>query len=59
VVNSTGWQREVTVEWVNPANPALTSLTDLGLKRITVTVKHDGQVVTRLVALRSDKYSAE
>lgn len=56
LVNSTGWQWEVTVEWVTPANPAVTSLTDQGLKRITVTVKHDGQVITRLVGLRSDKY---
>ncbi len=59
VVNSTGWRREVTVEWVNPADPALTSLTDQGVKRITVTVKRNGQVVTRLVGLRSDKYTAK
>jgi hypothetical protein len=59
VVNSTGWQREVTVEYVDPANPANTSLTDQGLKRITVAVKHNGDVITRLVGLRSDKYTAE
>jgi len=59
VVNSTGWQWDATVEWVDPANPALTSLTDQGLKRITVAIKYDGQVVTQLVALRSNKYTAE
>jgi hypothetical protein len=62
LVNSTGWQREVKVENVDPANPggpALSNLNDQGVKRITVTVKHDGQEVTWLVALRSDKYTAE
>lgn len=57
IFNASGWQRDVTVELIDPANPATVSGTDQGLKRITITVQHNGQVVTRLVALRSDKYT--
>lgn len=57
VFNTSGWQRDVTVALVDPANPATASGTDQGLKRITITVQHSGQVVTELVALRSDKYT--
>ena len=54
VFNTSGWQRDVTVQLVDPADPATVSGTDQGLKRITVTVRHDGLVVTELVTLRSD-----
>jgi len=53
---SGNWQRQVSVEWVQPDNPARVIAQDLGLKRITVTVTGPGPTV-RLVALRS-KYSA-
>lgn len=53
--NSSGWQRNVVVEWVNPANPSATSATDQGLKRITVTVLYGSRTVSRLVSLRSDQ----
>lgn len=57
IVNTAGWQRDVTVELVVPANPALPAGTDLGVKRITVTIQRQGKVVTRTVALRSDEYN--
>ena len=50
------WQRDVLVEWVDPYNPANTVGTDQGVKRITVTLQRDGEIVAREVALRSDKY---
>lgn len=52
--NGEGWQREVQVEWVDPANLASISVSDQGLKRITVTVYLDGQVIARKAGLRSD-----
>lgn len=55
--NTTGWRTQVTVEYVVPTNPAVTSLTDQGVKRITVAVTKNGQVLTRLVALRTNKYT--
>ena len=57
IFNASGWQRDVTVELIDPADPATVSGTDQGLKRITITIQYNGQVVTRLVALRSDKYT--
>lgn len=52
----TGWQRSVTVQLVNVANPATLSNTDQGVKRITVTVRKNGTVVAQEVSLRSDKH---
>ena len=57
VFNSSGWQRDVTVEWVDPGNPTGPSGSDQDLKRITVTVRHNGSVVAQFFALRSSKYS--
>jgi hypothetical protein len=48
----TGWTRSVVVVWVTPANPAQTSLTETGLKRITVTVARRGVKIAELTALR-------
>ena len=56
LANTTNWERDVIVEWVDPNDPATVSVTDQGLKRITITVLYDGDVVARLVGLRSDKY---
>lgn len=53
--NSAGWQREVVVEWIDVTNPSVVSGTDQGVKRITVTVRRDGAVLARAVALRGDK----
>ncbi len=57
LANTTNWQRDVVVEWVDPSNPANTAGSDLGVKRITVIVQRNGVVVTRQVALRSDQYT--
>ncbi len=57
LANLNGWQREVVVEWVEPADPSTASPTDQGVKRITVTVRRGGNILTQLVALRSDKYT--
>ncbi len=57
--NLSGWGRSVTVEWVARANPASTSLTDQGVKRITVTVSRHGTQLAACVCLRTDKYSIQ
>lgn len=50
-----GWAREVTVEYVLPANPTTPTGTDKGLKRVTVTAISPGGKRTTLQALRSEK----
>ena len=52
----TGWQRIVTVEWVDPANPMTASGSDQGVKRITVTVSKDGVTLVRRFSVQTDKY---
>jgi hypothetical protein len=47
------WSRAVTVQYVNPGNPALTVGYDTGLKRIDVVVKRGGTVRGRASFLRS------
>lgn len=54
-----GWQRDVTVEWVQAANPAATSAVEQGLKRITVAVSFNGQKKASAVSVRSNKYVEE
>lgn len=56
IPDHTGWRRMVTVQWVNPANPSLVSNVDQGLKRVTITVSHQGETLARCVFLRSDRY---
>jgi MSHA pilin protein MshD len=52
--NATGWKREVHVYYVDPANPAGSPVgSDMGLKRIAVTVTGPDGDKTNLVALRS------
>ena len=57
VPNSTNWQREVTVQFVDPNDPVSVSGTDEEVKRITVTVRLNGAIVAVSSALRSDEYS--
>lgn len=56
LTNTTGWRQTVEVDFVTVANPAVTTNTDEGLKRITVTIYRGAAVAARLVALRSDRY---
>lgn len=52
IPNLTSWTRSVNVERLDPANLSLAPASELGLKRITVTVAHDGVPVTELVAFK-------
>ncbi|GAB5407271.1 MAG: hypothetical protein Aurels2KO_55020 [Aureliella sp.] len=47
-----GWQRQVTVEFLDPSTFTVTA-TDMGLKRIGVTVTSPGGKVTAVETLRS------
>lgn len=47
-----GWERRVTVEWVQSSNTTAASVTDTGLKRITVTILHRGDAVGTAVGLK-------
>ncbi len=47
------WRRTVAVEWVRTSAPGMTSASDQGLKRLTVTVYCDGVVVSLLTSLRT------
>jgi len=49
-----GWQRSVTVEWVDPANPTLVQGTESMAKRVTVKVHCGGMPVATLVAIKTD-----
>ena len=49
------WRRTVSVVWIRPGSLATASpQIETGLKRITVTVYHNGVVVTTLSAIRSN-----
>jgi prepilin-type N-terminal cleavage/methylation domain-containing protein len=48
-----GWTRKVEVKYAAPANTETDAISDLGLKRIVVTVMRGDQVVATLTALRS------
>ena len=49
----TGWQRAVTVEFVDPDNLTTVVGSDQGVKRIAVTVSRNDVVVSSLVAVRT------
>jgi hypothetical protein len=55
--NTTGLQRDVVVAWVDPNNPANVVGSDQGVKRVTVTVRRNSQVLATKVGLRSDVYT--
>ncbi|MBN2316803.1 MAG: type II secretion system protein [Sedimentisphaerales bacterium] len=48
-----GWQRSVTVVWVDPLNVAQAQSTETNAKRITVTATHDNIPVATLVAIKT------
>ena len=48
------WRRSVTVEWVDPANPAMVQGTESLAKRVTVKVHCGGMPVATLVAIKTD-----
>ena len=55
IPNSAGWQRDVIVQWVDPNDPSQVSGVEQGVKRVTVTVRRNGQILAQETALRSDK----
>jgi hypothetical protein len=48
-----GWTRNSKVVWVNPADITQEAGAESGVKRITVTVSHNGTPVATLTALRT------
>ena len=50
----TGWRRTVRIDFVRRANVAQTTVSDEGLKRITVTVTYLDVVAAQLTAILSD-----
>ena len=50
----TGWSRSVAVTWVGAADPTVTSSSETGAKRITVTVTRYGLVVARRIGVRTN-----
>ncbi len=49
----TDWQRDVTVEWIDPEDPTVVMGAESGAKRITVTVLYNGRPIHSLTTLRS------
>ena len=50
----TGWQRTVSVIWVNANDVSLPAGTDARVKKITVTVSFNGTVMATRVAIRTN-----
>lgn len=48
-----GWKRQVSVKWADPANLKQDRLSDLGVKRIRVTITHNDVVVETLEAVKA------
>jgi type II secretory pathway pseudopilin PulG len=48
--NFTGWERRVQVEWVELTDLSQTSVSEQGVKRVIVTVLHDGVPSTSVTA---------
>jgi len=57
IAGLTGWTREVTVAWADPADVETTSVSDQGLKRITVTVTDAQGRSAMITALRGSDSS--
>lgn len=51
---TTGWGRSVAVTWADTADVNSTAGSPSGIKRIDVTVTHDGRTVTTLSSLRTN-----
>ena len=48
------WRRSVEVVWIDPADLSQTSASDLGAKRITVTVAHNYVTIATRMGIRTD-----
>jgi len=49
----TDWQESVKIDVVDPADLNTTMLLDTGVKRITVTIKRNGDVIATLVGIKT------
>jgi type II secretory pathway pseudopilin PulG len=54
IPDRTNWRHRVQVSYVVPGNPTQTSNTDQGAKLIRVTVEFRNQVLSELIAVRTD-----
>ena len=52
--NLADWRRDVVVEWVDPSDPSVVVGSDQGVKRVTVTIRHNGAIVAQEFAVRSE-----
>lgn len=52
IANLSGWQRKVSVEWVNLNDVAAVSATESGVKRATVTVSLNGDILATRVIIK-------
>jgi hypothetical protein len=59
ITEYTGWTREVTVEYLDPADPQTTIVTDQGLKRILVRATSPVGKQSELWAMRSTEGTLE
>ena len=48
------WSREVSVVWVNPSDLGQISVVETKAKRIIVTVKHNGLIMSELTLVRTN-----
>lgn len=49
-----GWERSVVVHWVNPDNLSRTRGSESGVKRVTVQVRRNGQLLATAIGIRSN-----
>ena len=52
IANLSGWQRKVSVVWVNLNDVAVVSATESGVKRATVTVSLNGNILATRVIIK-------
>jgi type II secretory pathway pseudopilin PulG len=53
IPNLVGWQRSVTVEWVDPMDPTQVKSSETKTKRVTVIVTNKDMKVASMVALKT------
>jgi len=53
-IDQAGWQRTVTVRYVNPDDLTLVAGSDTGVKRIQIDVTHNGVPMASLLAIRTE-----
>lgn len=54
LANFDGWERQVIVQYVDPANTNSVVLLDQGLKRVTVSVLKNDVELSKLISVRAD-----